>query len=305
MSPAASTSSPISRKFVGCAKPPLQEAARRLEARYRQHGTLDLGRVIVVVPGQRAGRRLRELLAYLAEDQNPWLTQPQVVTESQLPEMLYTPKLPFAEELVQDLAWAQALRDLSAERRQYILPHPPPAEDALRWLAVGQVLRCLHVELAADGLNFAAVHRNGLKLANFIETERWQALVEVQQRYLRLLDEQHLWDIQTARLKAIELREIRTDCDIILLGTVDLTATLKQMLEQVAARVTAYIVASEDVADRFDIFGCLVPSAWCAAPISLRDEQLLQVDGPEEQAQAVSAWLGALNGRFRNDEIAI
>jgi hypothetical protein len=305
MSAAASTSSSINREFLGRAKPALQEAALRLQARYRRYSTLDLGRVIVVVPGQRAGRRLRELLAYLAEDQKMWLTPPQLVTEGQLPEMLYTPKLPFANELVQDLVWAQALRDLPADRLQHILPHPPAAEDALRWLAVGQVLRGLHLELAADGLDFAAVHRNGQKLAGFVEMERWKALVEVQNRYLRLLDQQRLWDIQTARLKAIEFREIHTDCDIVLLGTVDLTTTLKQMLEQVAARVTAYIVASEEFADRFDIRGCLVAGAWCAAPIPLRDEQLLQVDGPEEQAQAVSLWLGALNGRYRNDEVAI
>src|SRR5262249_57416040 len=115
-----------------------------------QGGAWDCSGVMVVVPGQRAGGRLQEWLAFLAEDENLLLTPPRVVTEGKLPEMLYTPKLPFASDLVQDLAWAQAIRDLPADKRLHVVPHPPPAEDALRWLALGKILRRLHVELAAD-----------------------------------------------------------------------------------------------------------------------------------------------------------
>jgi len=305
MSATSSTLSPIRREFLGWDRPALPEAARRLGVRYSQGGTLNLGNVIVVVPGQRAGRRLDELLAFFAEDENLRLTPPAVVTEGRLPEMLYTPKLPFANEIAQDLAWAQVLRALPQEKRRHVVPHPPGAADALRWLELAKVLRGLHVVLAADGLDFAAVQRQGPQLPNFNETKRWEALVTVQRMYLDLLDKQKLWDIQTARLKAIEFREISTDCDIILLGTVDLNASLRQMLEQVAARVTAYIVAPENLADHFDAYGCLVPTLWCGAAIPIRDEQLRQVDGPVEQADAVTEWLAELDGRFRNDEVAI
>src|SRR5437773_401182 len=277
MSRNGSTISPIAREFLGWDRPALPEAARRLAARNRQDRMLDLGRVIVVVPGQRAGRRLQELLAFFAEDENLRLTPPEIVTEGRLPEMLYTPKQPFANELVQELAWAQALVNLPAERRQPVVPHPPPVTDALRWLELGKVLRRLHVELAADGLDFRAVHTNGPKIADFKEAERWEALVTLQTHYLSLLDNEQLWDIQTARLKAIEFREIRTECDIILLGTVDLNNTLRQMLGEVATHVTAYIVAPEHLADHFDAHGCLAPSMWCDAIVPLRDEQLRQV----------------------------
>jgi hypothetical protein len=295
----------IRREFLGWDRPALPEAARRLAERYGQGGTLDLGRVIVVVPGHRAGRRLQELLAFLAEDENLRLTPPEAVTEGRLPEMLYLPRLPFANELVQDLAWAQALRELPAAKRETIVPHTLADTDARRSLELGKVLRGLHVELAADGLDFAAVQRRGQQLADFNDTERWQALATVQRRYLDLLDAQKLWDIQTARLRAIELRELHTDRDIILLGTVDLNTTLRQMLAQVAARVTAYIIAPETLANHFDAEGCLVPRAWCDALIPLRDDQLDQVDGPAEQADAVSAWLGEVAGRVARDEVAI
>jgi RecB family exonuclease len=295
----------ISREFLGWHEASLPEAARRLSSRYRQGRVLDLGPVIVVLPGQRAGRRLKELLAFLAEDEKLRLTPPEVTTEGRLPEMLYTPKLPFSGDIVQDLAWAQALRDLPAQQRRHVVPYPPAADDAMRWLELARMLRNLHRELSADGLDFTAVVKNGPKIADFTETARWQALSALQQRYLSILDGQQLWDIQTARLKAIEFREIHTECDIILLGTVDLNETLRQMLDLVADRVTAYIAAPEDRADDFDGHGCLVPAAWSAARIPLRDDQLRQVDGPVEQADSVTCWLRDLAGRYRNDEVVV
>jgi RecB family exonuclease len=295
----------ISLEFMGWDCPALPEAARRLAARYRQASMLDLGHVVVVVPGQRAGRRLQELLAFLAEDEKLRLTPPITTTESTLPEMLYTPRQPFADDIAQELAWAQVLRNLPADQRKHVVPHPPGDAEAVRWLHLGRIMRKIHVELAADGLDFVAVGRHGPNVSEFPEAERWQALVTLQRRYLDLLDRERLWDKQTARLKAIEFREIATECDIILLGTVDLNNSLRQMLEQIAGRVTAYIIAPQSFADRFDAFGCLVPRAWCDAPIPLRDDQLEQVDGPAEQTDAVSRWLAVVGGRFRKDEVAI
>lgn len=295
----------IRREFLGWSQAALPEAASRLGKRYRRGQALDLAQVIVVVPGQRAGRRLQELLVYLAEDEGLVLTPPNVVTEGQLPEMLYPPQKPFAGDLVQDLAWARMLRELPADTRRHVVPHPPADADALAWLALGKVLRTLHRELAADGLDFTSVLNLGPRLADFREIERWQALVQLQINYHALLDRQELWDIQTARLKAVEFREIQTASDIILLGTVDLNNTLRHMLDQVADRVTAYIVAPEEMADDFDAHGCLKPDAWAQATIPLRDEQLCQVDGPEDQAGAVTDWLAQVAERRRNDEVAI
>jgi ATP-dependent helicase/nuclease subunit B len=296
----------IKRDFLGWQSPALAEAADRITKRYGDGHALNLERVIIVIPGQRAARRLRELLAFLAEEKQLLFTPPQIVTEGRLPELLYEPKRPFATELVQDLSWAQALRDLPADKRRYLVPHPPADAEALGWLRLAKVLRALHTELAADGLDFEAALLHGTTLAGLAEErERWAALVAVQQRYHSLLDGQELWDIQTARLKAIEFREIQTDCDILLLGTVDLNNTLRKMLDLVTEHVAAYIVAPENLADRFDAHGCLIPSAWSEAEVPLQDDQLRQVDGPAEQADAVAAWLADLGGRYQNDEVAI
>jgi hypothetical protein len=302
---AMSATPSIQREFIGWDKPALPEAARRLAQRYRHGKQLNLGRVIVVVPGQRAGRRLQELLAFHAEDEHLQLTPPEILTEGRLPEMLYVPKLPFANDLAQDLAWARALRDLPLPSQRRIVPHPPGNAEIVRWLGLGKVLRGVHVELAADGLNFTAVRAMIPRLADQAESERWDALVLLQERYHQILDAQQLWDIQTARLKAIEFHEIGTDCDIYLLATVDLNNSLRQMLNQVCQCVTAYVVAPETLADRFDAYGCLISERWCAADIPFEDKHLRQVDGPEDQADAVTEWLAGLGGRFRTDEVAI
>jgi ATP-dependent helicase/nuclease subunit B len=295
----------LSREFLGWEQPALPAAARKLVARYRQGRHLDLSRVLVVVPGQRAGRRLGEWLAFLAQDEHLRLTPPDVVTQSVLPERLYQPKRPFGNDVVQEVAWSQALLQVPAEELRHVVPQLPQPTEALRWLQLAKILRHLHVELAGDGLDFAAVLHAGRKLGEFPQAARWQALAMLQRRYLDLMDQQELWDLQTARLKAVEFREIHTASDIILLGTVDLNVTLRHMLDQVAARVTAYVIAPLELADRFDGLGTLIPSQWSIAAMPLRDEQLRQVEGPVEQADAVTAWLANLGGRFRRDEVVI
>src|SRR5262245_44275336 len=107
----------ISRHFLDWSRPALPAAAEWLVAHYQRDDTLDLSQVVVVVPGARAGRRLLEILVQRAEEAELRLIPAEIATEGQIPELLYTPKRPFADELTQQLAWAAALRSMSADRR--------------------------------------------------------------------------------------------------------------------------------------------------------------------------------------------
>ncbi|HUE73631.1 MAG TPA: PD-(D/E)XK nuclease family protein [Pirellulaceae bacterium] len=296
---------PIRRLFLDWSNPALPAAAEHLISRCAKDGALDLSGLIVVVPGGRAGRRLLEILVQQADEKGLLLTPPTITTEGGVPELLYVPKRPFADELTQKLAWAEALRSMNAADRQPLLPHPPPANDASRWLELGDLVRRIHIELAADGLDFKHVLTRGPRVAGFAEEPRWQALAAAQDAYHRRLDALGLWDIQTARLVAIKQREIRAEQDLVLVGAVDLNNTLRQMLDQVADRVTALIHAPQTLADRFDEHGCLVPGTWLTAEIPLAAEQIERADGPADQADAVACWLGSLGGRYRSDEVVI
>ncbi len=159
----------------------------------------------------------------------------------QLPELLYEAKRPFASSLVQQLAWVEALQGSEPGQVQKIVSAVPAADDLLAWLPLGEMLSRLHHELAADGLDFPRVTECGSQIDGFREAARWQALAEVQKRYLDTLDRLGLWDQQTANLVAIRNGECRTKAHIVLVGTADLNRSQRMMLDQVADRVTALV----------------------------------------------------------------
>ena len=233
------------------------------------------------------------------------LLPPRLCTVGTLPELLYESKRPFASDLLQQLVWVQALNDIGPARSGEFMPQLPAADDFSNWMDLGRLLQRQHRELAADALGFAEVARRGKQLAGFQETGRWKFLGQVQDRYLAILDQLGLWDLQTARLFAIRQRECRTDNDIILVGTTDMNVAMRRMLDQVSDRVTALIHAPDSLADHFDEHGCLNPDAWQETAIDLKTEQIRIVEGPAEQADAVVETIASFNGRYRADEIVV
>jgi hypothetical protein len=292
-------------EFLGLEQPLLPRAADYLIDRYVAGQSVDMGSAIVVVPGGLAGRRLLELLVQETEQRTLILTPPQIVTVGRLPELLYQPQRPFATTLVQQLAWAHVLQHAPSEQRAQIFSNAPSADDSLHWLELGDVIRRQHTELAADGLHFGDVASHTGKLETAGELARWQALREIQTAYLRLLDELELWDVQTARLVAVDKRECRTEQDIILLSTVDINLIQRRMLDQVSDHVTALVFAPDAWASRFDNHGCLLPKAWDSVIIDIDEARVHVVDGPDEQAEMVARTLADYRGQYRPDEITV
>ncbi len=296
---------PIQRIFLELDQPALQSCAQFLLEQYRAGTAVDLQQVIVVVPGRRAGRRLLEVLVDQCEEAGLLLTPPLIETAGMLPEQLYVPQRPFANDLTQDLAWTRALQSTPTNELAPVIPNPPNDDDDERWFDLGRTLRRQHTELAADGLAFRDVAERGAAVEGFSEAARWQAMASVQDRYLRLLDELGLWDKQTARLTAIRLAECQTAKDIVLVGTVDMNVATRQMLDQVADRVTALIFGLDKWRDRFDTHGCLLPATWHDAEIPLAMSDVDVVSGPNEQAQCVLRQIARYDGKYGADEITI
>jgi hypothetical protein len=276
-----------------------------LVARYGSGSTWDLRQVVVALPGARAGRRLLELLVDRVDEARCRLVPPTITTVGKVPELLYHPRRPFASELVQQLAWLQALRQLPLERLAPVVPHPPPPTDFEKWAALASVVSRQHRELAGDRLDFQKLAELDWDSDSVREQRRWQVLSEVQAAYLRLLDGIGCWDLQTARLFAVEHGECRTDRDIVLIGTSDLNRTMRRMLDDVADRVTTLIHAPRQWADRFDEHGCVEPVPWSVAEIELQSSQVEVVDGPGDQAAVVVEYLAGLGSRYGRDEVTI
>ncbi len=296
---------PTGRVFFDWSRPALPAAAQWLIERYQSKGAVDLDRVLIVVPGGRAGRRFEELFLERVDQLGLAYFPPQVITVGQLPELLYDPRRRFASPLVQQLAWARALSEADRTLVAQVISSLPASANDPGWLALGRILRRQHSELAAEGCNFSDVAQCGTQIDGFGETSRWQILATVQRRYLEILDELHLWDRQTARLVAIERKECRFDGAVILLGTVDINRTLRRMLDQVADKVTALVHAPGEWSDRFDQYGCLDPQAWQRLPLDFGNDQVHVVDGPSEQVDEVIRILAGYEGRYRADQITI
>ena len=296
---------PIRRIFLDWGRTALVAAADYLIARFGSHGVLDLQDVVLAVPGGRAGRRLLEILVDRADPRGLAVVPPVIVTAGALPERLYQAKQPFADELVQQLAWIEALKKSEPQELERLALAARGDDDLLAQLAVGQMLGRLHAELAADGLDCDAVAARGVQIEGFREELRWRALAHVERRYLATLDGLELWDLQTARLYAVEHHECRTDKEIVLLGTVDLNRSVRQMLDQVAGRVTSLVFAPEALADRFDRYGCLLPDRWQDVAINLADDGIEVVDAPADQAKAVVRAIAALGGRYGAEQITV
>ena len=200
--------------------------------------------------------------------------------------------------MTQQLAWTAALRQTAPGVLGQFLRTIPPTDDDPRWWELGTLLWRQHRELAADGLDFPDVAAAGTQLRGFVDRARWQALAQVQQAYLRQLDQLGLWDRQTARLFAIEHGECQVDRDVLLVGTVDLSRALRQMLDQVRQRVISLVHADPAWQSGFDEYGCLRPAWWRDVEIPLRPTQIRVVERPADQAAEVVRFLAELNGRY-------
>ncbi len=255
-----------------------------------------------MLPSSLAKRRLQELLALRAQAEGCVLYPPEIVTVGQLPEHLYVAKFPFASEMIQILAWCEALQQTDPHLLESVLPLPPRSGFTEQWLELGKMLSGVHRELASDRLNFDGVVK---VLGKHPEARRWRALAEVQRRYLTVLDSLELWDVQTARLVALERGEPSTDRQILMLATVDLNAAQRGFLSAVAEHVQAWIAAPESLADRFDQFGCLISQAWEDATLDLLPETLLVGNSPNDQFELTAACLAELGDRVHARDVTI
>lgn len=302
--------------FLDWNRPPLHSAAEYLLERYRNGSKLDMGNVVIALPGGRSGRRLEELILREIEKKNidPDWYPPCVMTLGKLPEKLYRLKFPLASDIEQQFVWIKALDQMQKDEpdtlSRFIQRVPDPDELEER-LALGKILSMLHRELAAEGLDFSDVHEKMRERFIVDETHRWKTLHKLQLKYHRILDGLKLWDVQSARVYAVNNNEnheeipSEIDFDIVLVGTVDLNAIQKEMLKVVNERVTSLVFAPESLSEMFCEFGTLITDKWTNAKIDIPEAMLNVVDRPGDEATAVMLRINDLDGRCSGNQITI
>ena len=296
---------PATLEYLGWQHPLLDRVVCYLLDRYGCEPQLDLNNVLLVTPGGRAGRQLQQALAnHAAASATPFLA-PTTTTIGSLPEKLYRPQRPFADELTQSLSWVKALRSINLEDLALLAPGLAEDVEDIYLLRFADSLVTLHQELTGELMSFARVLELSGSMPDFPETARWRALVNLQQKYLALLDAEGFWDLQTARLRAVENEECNSPGDIILVGTADINGTTRAMLHAVASSVTSLVFAPPEEAHRFDPIGCLLPAAWEESPTSIPHSQFLIAEDPGDEARLLAKKVASFNGEYAIDQITI
>jgi len=292
---------------------------------HTENGRLNLKSVTLVLPGRRAMMRLEEILATKAADMDdPAWYPPELLTLESLPEKFYEKKKPIAPEAIRWFAWVdsvQKLHETKPSLLKNLLPDLPKTFSA--WITLGELLARLHYELAADGIDFQQVANTHKAIGTHGETDRWYTLSVLQSFYANddpahpgFLDQLGLWDVQAARLFAIEkqteaeykriVQKLTSDHrQFYLVGLVDMNDLQKRILKKFSSFITAFVFAPEARASQFDEFGCLRANDWCDAPLEIDEKNIDIVWQPENEADAVLRKIASLGGEYTTGEMIV
>lgn len=260
-----------------------QAAAGWLAAGWTAAQPLDLSGWLVVVPTRQAGRRLREALAWRADQQGQAVFPPRVVT----PETFATLVLPVARGVYpsatraeQTLAWIETLMELEPERFPDVFPLAPPTRSFSWARGLAARLMRLQTTLAESGLRMADVVRlAGSAASGFPEEARWQQLGELEEAVDRRLAARQRRAPELALALGVHAAVVSPAGvqRVAVIATPDLTPITTRLLEKLSECVPVENVvfgpdASPEAAARwFDPWGRPRPDVWSGRTLDWTD----------------------------------
>lgn len=297
------------RHFLPWTEPFLPQAAAALIERHAGSGPLpdeaDLRGIWVVVPGARAGRRLKELLAEHADRRGVRLIPPEIMTVGVLGRRLTPHPHSPASSMERLLAWGQALGELSAEALERLASRGPEDPERLgAWSPLARQLDRLSRTVAAGGLRFGDVARRLHDDGRQREAARWSTLAQVQQGYEAALLDRERCDPDLVRIGTAPHPPEHL-ASVWLLGLAELNPVSRAQLGGIHVPLHALIHAPPERADDFDDFGCARTEIWRSAELSLPDDRIEIAASPDEQARRVVHWLAALAPNHAPEEVLI
>ncbi len=292
--------------FLPWDEPLLPQAARHLSRRFRRGPEIALEEVTLVVPGARGGRRLMELLVEEGERAGASLIPPaRIVTPGAIPELLYRSDRPVATRLEARRAWAKALSHVPAAYLEPVFPNQDSSRSLASRVAMARILDEINREVGASGKSFrdvAEACRDGLVYA---DDARWGALAEIQDRYLRVLEQGGFRDRDWARRRALRDGSFAIEGEIVLLGIAEMPLLTKSILSLVRDRTSVYVHAPTHLAEAFDEMGCLNRRVWLERPPVIAEEILSVRDRPPDQASRVLEIIRDLEGRYPPEAVTL
>ncbi|MBT8398343.1 MAG: hypothetical protein HKO65_03080 [Gemmatimonadetes bacterium] len=294
---------PVQPIFLGWDGPALPRAATLMAEEYATADGLDLRGVVVVTPAARAGRRLMELLLEEAEARRVPFTPPRTVTIGRFPELLYQPTGPIADATTSRHAFSQALKKTDPQLLQEVFPDLAP--NLSGWMALAGIVEKLHREVGAEGRDFLDVAREFRHGLPYDDSNRWEALAEVQKTYLEILVRSGHRDRDRERKAALNVERLTPPGDVWMVGVVELPGVVRKMVHALPVPIRALVHAPEELRHRFDSLGCVIPAEWEGIHIKLEDPWIRVVQRPRDQAAATVEALWGFSGRYAAEEVVV
>jgi ATP-dependent helicase/nuclease subunit B len=277
----------VERVFLGWHQPFLGLAVEWMAAR-----GADWSDTLVVVPTTQSGRRLREMLALACGGA---VLSPRFTTPGMILRGGDAPGI--AENWEEELAWSCALEAI-ADWSPYTAIMPEPDRDDEGWsAALARELAALRRELQENGHTLTTA---ATRLADSVESERWQALAILETAMLAHLESWGLRD----RLRPFHeiLPPVANAPRILLAGVPDLPPVVAAAMERDGRPITALVAAPEAEAAHFS--PCGTPLAtWAERELPWPEGAVHVASDPRHQAALAMAAIA--NTGAPSDEVAI
>tara|TARA_B100001121_G_scaffold139286_1_gene122090 strand:- start:5529 stop:8312 length:2784 start_codon:yes stop_codon:yes gene_type:complete len=300
----------IERVFLGTGRHCLHAVVDHLQERFApDEGRWDLAGLLLLLPGSRAGRRLRALLRQRAEERRLHLVPPDITTIGRLADRMLVPRYETATPLAERLAWIAAIRSADRPVQDRLLGRSRAddgsyPEEAIEALA--DTLASVSSEIAGADTDFHGIADHEFMQGN-PDALRWRDLSTLQSQHDERLRE-HGFERRDARAREF----LAGDGEAVVplhVGFIsaDLNAVQRRLIDAIVDRggsVFALIHASADDTSSFDEHGCVVPDAWCGRNIEIGDSIRHVGDGPADQIGCIVDLLGSI-GPFDPDDVSV
>lgn len=248
----------------------------------------DLSELLVIVPTRNAGRRLREMLANLANEQGKALLAPQVVPTEFLLSLISKPakgKVATAEESL--LAWVHVLLKADLERYHALFPVAPVRQDFSWAHGTARSLGELRRSLGESGLEMEDVPR--LLMDELEEEDRWLELAKLESAFKKHLARHDLQDAATVHKWAVKNPELPPGIkEIVVAATPDPIPIALQVLQKISHQIPTQVLihAPQEMAASFDDWARPSSAFWKERVIEIGDEKETIHVLPDSTAQA-------------------
>ena len=278
------------RHFLGWDGPAIPRAAAWIVERAGRE-ELDLPGTLIVAPGSHAARELAAEIGRQLITHDLRLLHPEVVSPRVLATRVIPPRGRSASPTDQGFVMSAVIEAAGEEVTQALWP----AEEAPAWSKKqrrAQVIATLIRTLAFSGRRASDVAGLLRESGPDEETERWEAMAELQQRYEHALGKARLAIPELTALDAIAEGAPHAP-SMVLVGIPELLPLARSLIRGATGTVDALVFADHEDADRFDALGVPMVDAWFQHPPAVADEDIRSVSDMTEQAEAVLEFLAA------------